>query len=326
MNPAAIVMVAAGCQHGAFDSWFWFFMSALSSQITPDFTPPKEIVLDVQGNAIAARQWGNPAGVPVLALHGWLDNCASFDAMAPFLHSLNLVAIDLAGHGQSYHRHQDANYTIWTEIEDVMATADALGWEKFSMLAHSRGAVIGTIAAATFPERVRRLALIDGLVPPPTTDEEAPDTLRKGIEQRARYRDRKSRVFESIDVAVHARKNGLFKLSDEAARALVERGIRPCEGGYTWSNDPQLMAASVAKLNEPQVRAFLARATMPIRLALGKEGIQGMLERIRPLAEQVPSIELREFAGGHHLHMEGSGEEIAHWFEPFLRGEDPRRA
>ncbi|WP_051686811.1 alpha/beta fold hydrolase [Microbulbifer sp. HZ11] len=285
---------------------------------SPALNAPREITLDVQGNVIAARQWGSPAGIPVLALHGWLDNCASFDKMAPFLAELNLIAVDLAGHGQSYHRHRDANYTLWTEIEDVLAIADALGWAQFSVLAHSRGAVIGTIAAATFPERVLRLALIDGLVPPPTTDAEAPETLRKGIEQRARYRDRRSRVFESLEIAVTARKNGLFKLSDEAARALVQRGVRPCEGGYTWSNDPQLMASSLAKMNEPQVRAFLARATMPIRLALGTEGIQGMIERIRPLAEQVPNIELKEFCGGHHLHMEDRAEEIAKWFLPFL--------
>ena len=283
---------------------------------------PRDITLDLEGNTIAARQWGDPDGVPVLALHGWLDNCASFDAMAPFLEPLNLVAVDMAGHGQSYHRHRDANYTVWTEIEDVLGMADALGWDTFSILAHSRGAVIGTIAAATFPERVNRLALIDGLVPPPSSDAEAPETLRKGIEQRARYRARKSKVFDSLEVATVARKNGLFKLSDDAAQRLVMRGVRPCDGGYTWSNDPQLMASSLAKLNEAQVLAFLDRATMPIRLALGKDGIQGMIERIRPIAEQHPNIVLREFPGGHHLHMEESAEVIADWFLPFLNGQN----
>lgn len=278
----------------------------------------RELTLDIQGNTIAARQWGNPDGAPVLALHGWLDNCASFDAMAPFLSELNLVAVDLAGHGQSYHRHRDANYTVWTEIEDVLGMADALGWETFSMLAHSRGAVIATIAAATFPERVQRLALIDGLVPPPATDSEAPETLRKGIEQRARYHARKSKVFDSLEVATAARKNGLFKLSDDAARRLVERGVRRSGDGFTWSNDPQLLASSLSKLNEAQVQAFLDRATMPIRLALGRDGIQGMIERIRPVAEQHPNIELREFPGGHHLHMEESAEAIAQWFLSYL--------
>lgn len=284
---------------------------------------PREISLDLSGNRIAARQWGNPQGKPLLALHGWLDNCASFDRMAPMLSEFNLVAVDLAGHGQSYHRHTEANYNIWGEIEDVLGMADALGWEQFSILAHSRGAVISMIAAATFPERVQRLALIDGLVPPPAEDGEAPDILRKGIEQRARYRARKGKVFSSLEIAVAARKNGLFKLTDDAAERLVARGVRPCEGGYTWSNDPQLLAGSLAKLNGAAVEAFLSRATMPIRLALGKSGIQGMIERIRPVAEKYPNIEICEFPGGHHLHMEESAESIADWFRPFLAQPGP---
>lgn len=282
---------------------------------------PREILLEVHGNTVAARQWGNPQGAPVLALHGWLDNCASFDRLAASLSELNLVAVDLAGHGQSYHRHQDANYNIWSEIEDILGIADTLGWKTFSILAHSRGAVIGTIVASTFPERVKRLALIDGLVPPPATDAEAPETLRKALAQRARYRNRKAKVFESLDSAITARKNGMFKLSDEAARRLVERGVRACEGGYTWSNDSQLLTSSLAKLNEAQVKAFLARVTMPICLALGEEGIQGMIERFRPFVEQYSNIDVREFPGGHHLHMEESAEAIADWFLPFLSDE-----
>lgn len=281
---------------------------------------PREIQLDVHGNTIAARQWGDPDGVPVLALHGWLDNCASFDRLAPLLSGINLVAADMAGHGQSYHRHQDANYTVWSEVEDVLGMADALGWEAFSMLSHSRGAVISMITAATFPERVQRLALIDGLVPPPAEDSEAPETLRKAIEQRARYRNRKAKVFESLEIAVAARKNGLFKLTDDAAQRLVERGVRPVGGGFVWSNDPQLLTSSLAKLNAAQVHAFLDRATMPIRLALGRDGIQGMIERIRPVAEGHPNIEIREFPGSHHLHMEDSAGDIADWFQDFLTG------
>ena len=279
---------------------------------------PCEISLDVHGNTIAARQWGDPDGVPVLALHGWLDNCASFDRLAPLLTGINLVAVDMAGHGQSYHRHQDANYTVWSEIEDVVGMADVLGWETFSMLSHSRGAVISMITAATFPDRVQRLGLIDGLVPPPAQDSEAPATLRKAIEQRARYRNRSPKVFESLEVAVAARKNGLFKLTDDAARRLVARGVRPVEGGYVWSNDPQVLTSSLAKLNAAQVQAFLAQATMPIRLALGRDGIQGMIERIRPVADAHANIEIRDFPGGHHLHMEDSSAAIAEWFQPFL--------
>ncbi|SHE90635.1 Pimeloyl-ACP methyl ester carboxylesterase [Microbulbifer donghaiensis] len=280
-----------------------------------------DISLEFDGKTVAARQWGSADGVPVLALHGWLDNCASFDRLAPLLGGLNLVAVDMAGHGRSYHRSHDANYNIWEEAEDVLGVAHALGWRKFSLLAHSRGAVAAMITAGAFPDRIERLALIDGLVPPPAEDAEAPEILARAIAQRARYGARKPRHFASFEEAVEARKNGMFPLSDSAARALTERGTVSTGDGVTWSNDPRLMATSTAKLNGAQVKAFLGRATMPIRLVLAEDGIVDMIKRLRPALAEHGNIEVKELPGGHHLHMEEGAEAIAEWFGPFLRGE-----
>lgn len=282
---------------------------------------PCEINLEFDGKAIAARRWGSPAGKPVLALHGWLDNCASFDRLAPLLEGLDLVAVDMAGHGRSYHRSRDANYNIWEEVEDVLGMAHALGWRKFSLLAHSRGAVAAMLTAGTFPDRVERLALIDGLVPPPAEDADAPDILAKAVAQRTRYGAHKPRRFDSLEAAVEARRNGLFRLSGAAARALAERGTRPLDGGVTWSSDPRAMATSTTKLNSAQVQAFLDRAAMPIRLVLAEDGIADMIQRLRPLIESRENIQVGEMPGGHHLHMEEGAGAIAEWFGPFLRGE-----
>ncbi|MFI2810437.1 MULTISPECIES: alpha/beta fold hydrolase [unclassified Microbulbifer] len=285
---------------------------------------PREITLEFDHKTIAARRWGDPDGVPVLALHGWLDNCASFDRLAPLLGGIDLVAIDMAGHGQSYHRSRDANYNIWEEVEDVIGVSEALGWRRFSLLGHSRGAVSSMLTAGTFPNRVERLALVDGLVPPPARAEEAPENLARAIAQRARYGAVRPRQFTSLAEATEARRNGMFKLSREAARAIVERGTRASADGFTWSSDPRLKATSTGKLTSDQVRAFLEsiqQAEIPVRLVLAMDGIEGMPERMRPLLQQFPNIAVREMHGGHHLHMEEGAEEIAEWFGPFLRGE-----
>ncbi|SDJ61434.1 alpha/beta hydrolase [Microbulbifer yueqingensis] len=285
---------------------------------------PREITLDFNHRTIAARRWGDPDGVPVLALHGWFDNCASFDRLAPLLEGIDLVAIDMAGHGRSYHRSYDANYNIWEEVEDVVGVTEALGWRRFSLLAHSRGAVASMLAAGAFPRRIERMALIDGLVPPPASAGEAPEILARAIAQRARYGAVRPREFSSLAEATEARRNGMFKLSQAAARALVERGTRPGREGLTWSSDPRLKATSTAKLTDDQVRAFLDRiheADVPVRLVLALDGIEGMAERMQPLLQGYSNIAVREMHGGHHLHMEEGAEEIAEWFGPFLRGE-----
>jgi len=43
----------------------------------------REISFQVGDLTIAAQEWGNPGDFPVIALHGWLDNSASFDRLAP---------------------------------------------------------------------------------------------------------------------------------------------------------------------------------------------------------------------------------------------------
>lgn len=51
---------------------------------------------------LKAKVWGPPDGLPVFALHGWLDNAGSFDTLIPLLpKNLRIVAVDTAGHGLS---------------------------------------------------------------------------------------------------------------------------------------------------------------------------------------------------------------------------------
>ncbi len=76
----------------------------------------RERQFEIDSLRFAAQQWGDESGRPVLALHGWLDNSASFTPLAPQLRGLNIIALDMAGHGQSCHRPGSAPYNIWEDV------------------------------------------------------------------------------------------------------------------------------------------------------------------------------------------------------------------
>jgi len=88
---------------------------------------PTARTFDVFGNRLAALHWGDPDGTPTFALHGWLDNAATFDRLAPLLPELNLLAVDFAGHGESAHRPPGVHYHPLLDIQDILAIADQLG-------------------------------------------------------------------------------------------------------------------------------------------------------------------------------------------------------
>jgi pimeloyl-ACP methyl ester carboxylesterase len=58
----------------------------------------KENVIHTPHLRLTAKQWGANSGLPVLGLHGWLNNANTFDQLAPMLPDTNLVSLDPPGH------------------------------------------------------------------------------------------------------------------------------------------------------------------------------------------------------------------------------------
>ncbi len=265
---------------------------------------PREITIETSPLRLAARVWGPDDGVPVLALHGWLDNAATFDAVAPRLPGIRLVCLDLPGHGRSEHVGPGELYPFVDWVARVHAVSLELGWERFGLLGHSLGAAVSSVYAGTFPARITRLALIEGLGPLDEAPEHAPGRLSRSIEDEIRRRDRRLPVYATPEDAAQRLFTAVDQLSIEAARILVTRGLREIEGGWTWRSDPRLRVPSRMRLSEAQVLAFLRAIEAPTLLFRGAKGSPFAPEPMSARVAAVRDATLIETPGGHHLHLD----------------------
>lgn len=264
---------------------------------------PREIRLPLPGITLAARVWGPEHGARVLALHGWLDSAASFDRLAPLLPGLRLVCLDLPGHGLSGHRHLTASYDFVYWIPDVLAAADALGWERFSIIGHSMGAMVASCVAGTAPERIERMALVDGLGPLTNEPDAAPERLARAIAVQRRIAARAPLVFADRAAAADRLCEAVAGLTREAAETLVTRGTRETEGGVTWRHDPRLRGKSLLRLTEAQVHAFLRRIACPTLVIRPEQGWPADEALLQARLDCLADGRLLRVPGGHHVHL-----------------------
>jgi pimeloyl-ACP methyl ester carboxylesterase len=279
----------------------------------------QEVRLRLPHIELAAHLYGPEDGVPVIALHGWLDNAASFARLAPLLPGLRIVALDFAGHGHSDHRPPGGSYAIWDYAHDVLQVAEQFGWQRFSLLGHSMGAIVSVLLAAAMPERIERLALIDGLIPYTGEADTAPQKLGEALKAQLALAGKSKPVYAEFDRAVEARMRGVGAVSREAAELLAQRGLMPVPGGYTWRTDSRLTLPSPLRLTQAHALAFVRNLQCPARLVMAQQGMLLAQPSITQLVEGL-AIEVAQLPGGHHLHLDddaGAGL-VADCFKAFL--------
>ncbi len=258
--------------------------------------------------------WGPASGRRVLALHGWLDNSATWDRVAPLLPGLRIAALDLTGHGWSSHRPVGVGYHFIDWVGDVQRAADALGWERFSVLGHSMGGGIGALVAGTLPERVEALVGVEGLVALTAGEEFMPERLAKYLAARARLAHKTLPVYPSAEAALAARlraggaAGAAPAYADPAGIALVvARGLKEVAGGVTWRTDPQLTLPSPWRLSKAQVQAFLQRIACPVLYIHALGGMSIEPDLLASVPRLVQSFVRVDVPGGHHVHLDDPG-------------------
>jgi pimeloyl-ACP methyl ester carboxylesterase len=184
----------------------------------------------------------------------------------------------------------------------VVAVAEALAWDRFTLIGHSMGAGIASLVPAVAPERVERLVLLEGIGPLADDPLESPQGLADAIRDERRLANTEPRRFPDLEAAVEARRRG-SDLDPDAARLLVERGTEATAEGLRFTFDPRLRTRSLLRMTEEQVLAFLAAIRCPVLAVRAKQGWPVPEDTVAGRFAAVPSLVHVEVEGGHHVHL-----------------------
>uniref|UniRef100_A0A3B3ZT40 AB hydrolase-1 domain-containing protein n=1 Tax=Periophthalmus magnuspinnatus TaxID=409849 RepID=A0A3B3ZT40_9GOBI len=185
-----------------------------------------ELFVPVPWGEIRGRVWGPRQGYPVLCLHGWADNCGSFNTLIPLLpKEYRYVTIDLAGHGLSSHYPPGALYTCLSYVADVRRVLDC---EYIIIIIFLLN--IFDDMSALFPEMVDALVLLDAeqFV---VTDKETTSKMRQGLDEIIQFEasSKKKKVYTYAEAL--ERLLAAIPITKHSAQILLERGLVSVEGG-----------------------------------------------------------------------------------------------
>lgn len=266
---------------------------------------PTNLTITTRAGEIAALEWGAGNSRLILALHGWLDNAASFCQLAPLLaeHDYHIIAIDFPGHGLSHHRAAGHSYAFIDYVLDLQEIIEQLT-QPLILLTHSMGAAIASMYTAAYPEAIEQLILIENLgAIPPYLPGTATTVLRQGLDSWQNHSLEHQRFYPTVEHAIKARQKAT-PMATEVLRPLVARGLNRTLQGFNWRTDKRLRLESLVRLSEEQIQEFLSDIKVPTQLIVAEPlsyamDYPALDARIKALNPQ----QIDRLKGNHHLHM-----------------------
>ncbi|MGI4940965.1 MAG: alpha/beta fold hydrolase, partial [Janthinobacterium lividum] len=124
----------------------------------------RESTRSVNGVNLHVVEAGDAGRPLLLLLHGFPEFWWAWrHQITPLAEAgYHVVVPDMRGYNTSDAPQEVSAYTIDILAVDVVALADAFGADRFHLVAHDWGAVIGWWVAATYPDRLNRVVLMDG--------------------------------------------------------------------------------------------------------------------------------------------------------------------
>lgn len=248
--------------------------------------------LNARGVCLRALEAGR-GGEPLLIFHGFGGAKEDFGEWVDPLGELgwHVVVADHRGHGESDKPDGADSYSFATFVDDALALADALGWERFTLLGHSMGGYLAQRLALKAPHRLRGLVLMD-------TAHSAPDGIGPETVEVAR------KVVEDGGMAllVELQRGRDDPLATPAHKRLVAE--RP---GYAEFGEAKTLACSpdmwrkvvLEVVSSDDILPSLAAIDVPTLVIVGEQD-KPFIAHCERMAKTIPRARLAVIADAGH--------------------------
>lgn len=273
----------------------------MKSQVSFNTSRSFKCLLDGQELNLESLVFNEPnSSTPViLALHGWLDNAVSFQPLSQHLSNYQIIALDLPGHGHSDWLPAGCDYNIWQSLGLLVQVIEQID-APVHLVGHSMGGNIATLFAASFPDSIASLTLIDALGPLVTDENKCAKQLQQGVKDSLKPISQ-SKVYSSLEQAMNSRLKVTPFFNAQTLSPIIERNMQKTHEGYVWRVDARLRRASKVRFSEAQVQAMLKDISCPTLLIKASNSF--ISEHFFSLRKKlINGIQIHTVEGYHHLH------------------------
>lgn len=274
----------------------------------------EEITIPVPWGHIAGKFWGSKDNVPILAMHGWLDNAGTFDHLLPLItDKVSVLAIDLPGHGYSSHYPKGLKYDVLNDnVIVVKRIMEYLGWQKISFLGHSLGCNIAFIFTGIFPDLVNLIIALDSVAPISYQIDEEFTILQKSLVHKFLKYDAlppnpgpHGSLKELQDICITAHSGSL---TEESAQTLMIRGASKLRNDiYKFNRDIRLMTGFLNPPSFDLVQQYAKNIKcnyLNIRALFFKGEVVKKYDQLLNIIEKnARKFQFVQEDGPHHIHM-----------------------
>jgi pimeloyl-ACP methyl ester carboxylesterase len=247
-------------------------------------------------------EWGEEHEHSILLLHGFLDIAWSWrpTVEAGLAERFHVIAPDMRGHGDSDRVGPGGYYYFADYLADVHELVKQRAHDKLTIVGHSMGGSIASYYTGSYPSRVHKLALLEGIGPPPQSPT-GPERVIAWLAGWERVRNAPTRSYASIDEAAARLREHDRLLDAPLARELAEHGtVEDDQRRRRFKHDPLHATTGPYSISLDASQRFWRAVKCPVLLVQGDQS-EFQLPDIAERAACFVQVHQKTLTGAGHM-------------------------